>query len=76
MLLGLFRFDCDGFRYFRKEDLSRGRMLTFRSGWVGVCNHKNILDFFYYSYLFNPTYVRPIYLKYDGKVLYTPLTFK
>ena len=34
--------------------------MSFRSGWVGVASRKNIIDFLYYSYLFNPTYVRVI----------------
>jgi len=59
LCLGIIRFDSDGYRYFSKT----GNMLTYKSGWIGVSNHKNILDFIYYSYLFNPTYVLPIFIK-------------
>ncbi len=51
-------------------------MLTYKSGWIGVSNHKNILDFIYYSYLFNPTYVLPIFIKEEKKIRYTPISFK
>ena len=53
-------------------------MLTFRSGWVGMASHKNIIDFIYYAYLFNPVFTRIIeYHSENGlKYFYTPLTFK
>ena len=54
-------------------------MLVFRSGWVGVATHKNIVDFLYYAYLFNPVFTRVIeYHESSGsvKIFYTPLSFK
>lgn len=42
------------------SNIFRSRTMSFRSGWVGVASRKNIIDFLYYSYLFNPTYVRVI----------------
>lgn len=53
-------------------------MMIFRSGWVGVASHQTIIDFLYYSYLFNPVYARMIEFIDDGKVkiFYTPLSFK
>lgn len=53
-------------------------MMVFRSGWVGVATHHTIIDFLYYSYIFNPTYVRIIEnVSEEGKssIFYTPLTF-
>lgn len=53
-------------------------MMTFRSGWVGVASHQTIIDFLYYSYLFNPVYARMIEFIDDQnkvKLFYTPLSF-
>lgn len=58
--------------------------MTYKSGWVGVANNKNIAQFLYFSYLFNPTYARIVEYHEEisnlqgnnVKVFYTPLTFK
>ena len=82
LLLGFFRFECENYRYFDKSyqpsQYSRSRMLVFRSGWVGLASHKNIVDFIYYAYMFNPVFVRVVEyrLQDSTKYLYTPLTFK
>ncbi len=43
---------------YKYDLMSRSRMMSFKSGWVGVASRRNIIDFLYYSYLFNPTYAR------------------
>ncbi len=43
--------------------ISRSTKIYLKSGFVGAGNHKSILDFLYYSYLFNPVFVRIIVYK-------------
>lgn len=51
---------------------------TLRSGYIGVANHHNIIDFLFYTYLISPTYVKILIVKYENgsrELLYIPLTF-
>jgi hypothetical protein len=51
---------------------------TLRSGYIGIANHTNIVDWMFYTYLLSPLYVRIlIVIKEDGKqdYMFLPLTF-
>lgn len=39
LLMGFFRFECENYRYFDKAS----RMMTYRSGWIGLASHHNII---------------------------------
>lgn len=51
--------------------------ITLKSGWVGIGTHSSIVDYLYYSYLFNPVFVRVIIYKKEDKeeYFYSPLSF-
>jgi hypothetical protein len=64
LILGFFRFDCQNFGYFNREyfilKFFSTPKITLKSGYIGMGTHKNIIDFLYYSYLFNPVFVKLI----------------
>ena len=33
---------------------------TLRSGYIGIANHSNIVDFLFYAYLLSPLFVRVV----------------
>lgn len=50
---------------------------TLRSGYIGIANHTNVIDFLFYTYLMSPQYVRIVVIESeDGKqeYMYTPLS--
>lgn len=51
--------------------------ITLKSGWAGIGTHSSIIDYLYYSYLFNPVFVRVIIYKKEDKeeYFYSPLSF-
>lgn len=51
---------------------------TLRSGYIGIANHTNIVDWMFYSYLLSPLFVRIlIVVMEDGKqeYMFIPLSF-
>ena len=51
--------------------------ITLKSGWAGIGTHSSIVDYLYYSYLFNPVFVRVIIYRKEDKeeYFYSPLSF-
>jgi hypothetical protein len=57
--------------------------ITLKSGFIGIATHKNIIDFLYYSYIFNPVFVRIIIIveKFENgleivkEINYAPLNY-
>jgi hypothetical protein len=85
-LCGIGKIDSKNYQYFNKSSNFRGQCLKFASGWIGVAPSPSLVDFLYYSCIFNPIYVRMIEYHDEEqlnhlaqptiKMFYQPLTFK
>ena len=74
LVLGFLQFENSSYKFFERSSVLK---FTLRSGYIGIANHTNIVDFLFYTYLMSPLYVRIVVVEMeDGKVeyMYSPLS--